>query len=85
MSATPSELSHVTTELGAASYALGHSPTGIRRLGIQASDPPANNDAFAPGLGVSPGMRILDVGSGAGEVALLAGELVGESGAVTVS
>jgi ubiquinone/menaquinone biosynthesis C-methylase UbiE len=37
------------------------------------------------GLGVSPGMKILDVGCGAGEVALLAGELVGESGAVVGS
>jgi SAM-dependent methyltransferase len=31
---------------------------------------------------VSPGMRILDVGCGAGDVALLAAELVGEAGAV---
>src|SRR5258708_16152813 len=34
------------------------------------------------GLGVSTGMRILDVGCGAGDVALLAAELVGESGTV---
>jgi SAM-dependent methyltransferase len=34
------------------------------------------------GIGVSPGMRILDVGCGAGDVAMLAAELVGESGAV---
>src|SRR5258707_10998426 len=34
------------------------------------------------GLGVSTGMKILDVGCGAGDVALLAAELVGESGEV---
>jgi hypothetical protein len=34
------------------------------------------------GLGLSPGMKILDVGCGAGDVALLAAELVGESGEV---
>ena len=32
------------------------------------------------GLGLSPGMKILDVGCGAGDVALLVAELVGESG-----
>jgi len=32
--------------------------------------------------GIVPGMRVLDVGSGAGDVALLAAELVGPSGSV---
>jgi ubiquinone/menaquinone biosynthesis C-methylase UbiE len=83
MSATPSELSRLTTERGTANYALGHSPTTeIRRLGIQAAILRPITMRLLRGLGVSPGMRILDVGCWAGDVALLAGELVGESGAV---
>jgi predicted RNA methylase len=37
-------------------------------------------DTRAPGL--EPGMRVLEVGSGAGDVALLAAELVGPEGEV---
>ncbi len=82
MSATPSELSRVTTEPGTANYALGHSPTEIRRLGIQAAIIRPITMRLLQGLGVSTGMRILDVGCGAGDVALLAADLVGESGTV---
>lgn len=32
--------------------------------------------------GIGPGMRVLDIGSGAGDVALLAADLVGETGSV---
>ena len=65
-----------------ANYALGHSPTEIRRLGIQAAILRPITMRLLQGLGVCPGMRILDLGCGAGDVALLAAELVGESGAV---
>ena len=37
VSGTASELNRVTTEPGTENYALGHSPTEIRRLGIQAA------------------------------------------------
>ncbi len=63
-------------------YALGHSPTEIRRLGIQAAILRPITMRLLQDLGVSPGMRILDIGCGAGDVALLAAEVVGESGAV---
>src|SRR5260370_17050552 len=61
-------------------YALGHSPTEIRRLGIQAAILRPITMRLLQDLGVSPGMRILDIGCGAGGVALLAAEVVGESG-----
>ncbi len=61
MSTTPPDLSRVTTEPGTANYALGHSPTEIRRLGIQAAIRPITMRLLRS-LGVSPGMRILDVG-----------------------
>jgi SAM-dependent methyltransferase len=64
------------------SYALGHSEQELERLGHQAQ-------VFAPftrhlfeQAGVGPGMRILDVGCGAGDVAFLAAELVVPNGEV---
>ena len=82
ISGTASELRRVATKPGTANYALGHSPTEIRRLGIQAAILRPITMRLLQGLGVSPGMRILDVGCGAGDVALLAADLVGESEAV---
>lgn len=82
MSTPPSELGHVTTAPEHASYALGHSPTEIRRLGMQATIVRPITSRLLQSLGISPGMRILDVGCGAGDVALLAADLVGASGEV---
>jgi ubiquinone/menaquinone biosynthesis C-methylase UbiE len=63
-------------------YALGHSEHELKRLSDQAR-------AFAPftrqlfeQAGIAPGMRVLDVGSGAGDSAFLAADLVGPSGEV---
>jgi len=64
------------------SYALGHSAQELERLTQQA-------EVFAPftrllleQAGIRPGMRILDVGCGAGDVTFLAADLVGASGEV---
>lgn len=63
-------------------YILVHSDREIRRLRHQADivDPITRRIfAFA---GIGPGMRVLDVGCGAGDVSLLIAELVGPTGEV---
>jgi SAM-dependent methyltransferase len=71
-----------TPSPGAPSYVLGHSARELERLGAQARliDPMTRRYFFAAGIG--PGMRVLDVGSGAGHTAVLAAQLVGEAGEV---
>jgi ubiquinone/menaquinone biosynthesis C-methylase UbiE len=63
-------------------YALGHSQRELDRLTKQARA----NEAFTRQLfaeaGIAPGMRVLDVGSGSGDVSLLASEMVGPEGEV---
>lgn len=63
-------------------YVLGHSQREIDRLKAQARliDPVTKH--FFREAGIEQGMRVLDVGSGAGDVALLAADLVGASGTV---
>jgi SAM-dependent methyltransferase len=63
-------------------YGLGHSTGETRRLMLQ-------HQIYAPitrrlfeAAGIGAGMRVLDVGSGAGDVALLLADLVGPHGAV---
>jgi 2-polyprenyl-3-methyl-5-hydroxy-6-metoxy-1,4-benzoquinol methylase len=61
---------------------LGHSDAELRRLETQARVKDPITRRFFVEAGVGPGMRVLDVGSGAGDVALLLAELVGQSGQV---
>jgi ubiquinone/menaquinone biosynthesis C-methylase UbiE len=63
-------------------YVLGHSDRELDRLQTQARliDPVTRR--FFHEAGVGPGMRVLDVGSGAGDVAFLVADLIGESGEV---
>src|SRR5215831_4272223 len=63
-------------------YALGHSSRELDRLSFQGT-------VFAPytrqvltEAGLAAGMRVLDVGSGSGDVSFLAAELVGSNGYV---
>jgi ubiquinone/menaquinone biosynthesis C-methylase UbiE len=65
-----------------APYALGHSARELERLATQARliDPITRRSFRDAGIG--PGQRVLDVGSGAGDVAFLVAELVGTDGAV---
>src|SRR5437899_2256732 len=63
-------------------YVLGHSDREIERLRVQALLVDPITRRFMREGGVGPGMRVLDVGSGAGDVAFLAAELVGDAGEV---
>jgi len=63
-------------------YELGHSDRELKRLATQAQlVDPFTREFFRNG-GVAPGMRVLDVGSGAGDTALLAADIVEGAGEV---
>jgi len=64
------------------SYVLGHSDSELERLMVQSE---VLGDLTAHVLqraGIAAGMRVLDLGCGAGDVSLLAASLVGSSGQV---
>src|SRR5438477_11537486 len=64
------------------SYVLGHSQRELERLGTQARRVDPMTRRFFEAAGIAPGMRVLDVGSGAGHTALLLADLVGAGGEV---
>jgi SAM-dependent methyltransferase len=75
-------LSQFATSTPQLEYALGHSSRELDRLSFQgAVCAPFTRQLFTQ-AGIEPGMRVLDVGSGSGDVSFLAAELVGESGHV---
>ena len=63
-------------------YVLGHSDRELDRLSKQAHLIDPITRRFLCAAGIVPGMRVLDVGSGAGDVAFLAADLVGAGGEV---
>jgi SAM-dependent methyltransferase len=63
-------------------YALGRSQAETRRLIVQHQLYGPFTRQFLVTAGVTAGMKVLDVGSGAGDVALLLAELVGPQGQV---
>ena len=71
------------TDVAHPEYVLGHAAAELDRLVRQAAffgDLTAHTLKLA---GLGPGMRVLDVGCGAGDVSLLAASIVGPSGSVT--
>ena len=63
-------------------YALGRTAEEHRRLQQQAALFRPITERFFRAAGLAPGMRVLDLGSGAGDVAFLAAEIVGSTGHV---
>ena len=64
------------------SYLLGHSNEEVRRLERQADFVKSLTRRLFETAGIVPGMKVLDVGSGAGDVALLLAEYVGPEGSI---
>lgn len=67
---------------GPEAYVFGHSEVELERLAFQAELVGPFTRQLLVDAGVTSGMRVLDVGTGRGDVAFLAAELVGESGQV---
>ncbi len=63
-------------------YLLGHSEREIQRLIHQAAIIRPTTERLFREIGLRPGMRVLDLGCGAGDVSILAAELVGPKGVV---
>jgi 2-polyprenyl-3-methyl-5-hydroxy-6-metoxy-1,4-benzoquinol methylase len=66
-----------------ADYVLGHTDREQRRLIRQARVLAPATERFLRDAGIVSGMRVLDIGCGMGDVAMLAGQLVGTQGRVT--
>ena len=63
-------------------YVLGHSKRELRRLMLQADNLRPITARLLREIGIVQGMRVVDLGCGAGDVAMLMAEIVGTTGAV---
>jgi ubiquinone/menaquinone biosynthesis C-methylase UbiE len=63
-------------------YYLGHSKLEMDRLTAQAEVLRPVTERLLKSAGIKPGMRVLDLGCGAGDVTMIAAELVGADGVV---
>jgi SAM-dependent methyltransferase len=68
--------------VGGSAYLLGHTDREQRRLAGQAALIGPDTEALFRDADLGPGMSVLDVGSGLGDVAVLAGKLVSPGGRV---
>ena len=66
----------------AAHYVLGHTTHEYERLMLQSKVLRPFTERTFRSAGIGPGMRVLDLGSGMGDVSLLLGEIVGPGGKV---
>jgi ubiquinone/menaquinone biosynthesis C-methylase UbiE len=65
-----------------AHYVMGHNDRERRRLALQASILQPFTEHLFRRAGLGPGMRVLDIGCGVGDVSLLAARLAGPEGCV---
>ena len=72
----------MTTSLRSVNYPLGHTDAEHERLIRQAAQVAPITERFFRGAGIGPGQRVLDIGSGVGDVAMLVARLVGPTGEV---
>lgn len=72
----------MTTSHRSADYPLGNTDAEHERLIRQAERVAPTTERFFRDAGVGPGQRVLDIGSGVGDVAMLVAGLVGPSGEV---
>src|SRR5579862_488824 len=73
---------HDGVDMSDPTYALGRSDAEHARLTEQANFLRPLTERFFKKAGIAPGMKVLDVGSGVGDVAFLVAELVGPEGKV---
>ena len=66
----------------ATTYVLGSSDQEIERLDRQSASIEAATRLLLRAAGITPGMRVLDLGTGVGHVAMLVADLVGPQGCV---
>ena len=67
---------------GERTYVLGNDPQELARLDRQARSIERPTRLLLQAAGIRPGMRVLDLGTGLGHVARMAGEMVGAGGSV---
>jgi len=72
----------MTTSRHSVDYPLGHTDAEHERLIRQAAQVAPITERFFREAGIGPGQRVLDLGSGVGDVAMLVARMVGPSGEV---
>lgn len=63
-------------------YLLGRAPAELERLRLQAELYAPHSEHLLTLAGIAPGMRVLDIGCGAGDLTMIAARLVGPAGSV---
>jgi SAM-dependent methyltransferase len=71
-----------TTPASGSTYVLGHADAEVQRLLLQGRLYDDYTEHALRLAGLRPGMRVLDVGSGPGDVSFVAARLVGPSGSI---